>query len=268
MVEDKKKREELEIAHEAKIALKKAEIRPTPDYIIARFSEAKLWRLFPKEFLFRCLKDFADKEILDFGCGDGEISTQLAKMGARVTALDISPELIELAEKRADFDGVRDRIEFLTGHISESLLPENKFDHVVCYAVIHHVEIGETIPLLYSCLKPGGTTIMVEPTAFSRFLQKIRNMVPIEKKVSPVERQLNKQDLDLITHFFDHSHITFFEFLGRLQRLFPNRNKIDKGHPFTKAALVLIHSFDRLLINSFPSLCKYYGVAVIVGHKR
>ena len=264
---DLKKRKELEIAHQAKGAQKKAEIKHTPDYIIDRFRESKLWRFFPKEFLFRNLRDFVGKEILDFGCGDGEISTQLARMGALVTALDISPELIELAKKRADMDNVRDRINFIAGDIVESPLPENKFDHVICHAVAHHVDIIETIPLLYSCLKPGGTAIMVEPTAFSPFLQKIRKFVPIEHELSPTERQLNKQDVDLLMGFFDKSEIMFFEFFGRLQRLFPNRNKIDKGHIFTKTALILFHSLDRLLISLFPFLWRYYGTAVIVGRK-
>jgi 2-polyprenyl-3-methyl-5-hydroxy-6-metoxy-1,4-benzoquinol methylase len=267
LVEDIKKRKELEIAHQAEGALKKAEIQPTPDYIIDRFRKARLWRLFPKELLFKYVGDFEGKVILDFGCGDGEISTQLAKLGARVTAMDISAALIELAKKRAFLDGVQDSIEFIAGDITELPLRKNKYDHVICCAVIHHVDISETVPLLCSGLKPGGTAIMVEPTSFSPFFQKIRNLAPVKVETSPVERQLNKQDLDLITSFFDNNEITFFEFFGRLQRLFPNRDRIDRGHPFTKTALVLIHTLDRFLINLFPFLWKYYSIAVIVGTK-
>jgi 2-polyprenyl-3-methyl-5-hydroxy-6-metoxy-1,4-benzoquinol methylase len=266
-MKDTKKRKELEIVYQAEVAQKTGEIQPTPDFIIERFRQAKLWRLFPKEYLFRYLGDFANKEILDFGCGDGEISTQLAKLGAKVTALDISPELVELTKKRAELDEVKNRIEFIAGDIAELPLPKNKFDYVVCYAVIHHVDINETLPQLYSSLKPGGSVIMIEPIAFSPLLQKIIKMVPVERDGSPVEHQLSKKDLDLICRFFDKSKITFFEFFGRMQRLFPNRNKIDKGHPFTKAALILLHSFDRLLLNLFPMLWRYYGTALILGHK-
>jgi hypothetical protein len=134
------------------------------------------------------------------------------------------------------------------------------------------VDIAETVPLLYSCLKPGGTAILVEPAAFSPFLQKIRNLVPVKKEASPAERQLGSKDLDLTLSFFDSSRVTYFECLGRLQRLFPNRNKIDRGHRFTKASLILIHGADRLMVNLFPPFCKYYGTVVIVagksGHNR
>lgn len=266
-MDETQKRKEIEIAHQAEVASRKPDIQPTPDYIIERFRQAKLWRFFPKEFVFRQIRDFRGKEILDFGCGDGEISTQLAKMGARVTALDISPELVDLARRRAVLDGVEDRIEFIAGDITRSPLPENKFDHIVGYAVIHHVDIAETVPLLYSCLKPGGTALLVEPAAFSPWLQKIRNLVPVKKEASPAERQLNWKDLNLTLSFFDSSRVTYFECLGRLQRLFPNRNKIDRGHVFTKAGLILIHGADRLMVNLFPPLCKYYGTVVIVAGK-
>ena len=41
------------------------------------------------------------KRILDIGCGTGLLSVKLAKMGADVTGIDISPEMITVAEQRA-----------------------------------------------------------------------------------------------------------------------------------------------------------------------
>ena len=86
-MENDRERKELEIAHQARVAADKSVHEATPDYIIERFRAAKLWRLFPKEFMFKCLKEYEGKKVVDFGCGDGEISTQLASVGAYTTGL-------------------------------------------------------------------------------------------------------------------------------------------------------------------------------------
>src|SRR6202171_1203738 len=57
--------------------------------------------MYPKEYCFRLLGDLRDKTILDVGCGEGEDGMILAKLGARVTGLDVSPAAIELAKQRA-----------------------------------------------------------------------------------------------------------------------------------------------------------------------
>ncbi|HVB34918.1 MAG TPA: glycosyltransferase [Patescibacteria group bacterium] len=80
--------------------------------------------------LFRSLGPLSGKEILDVGCGEAELSTQLARLGASVTGVDISPELVEVARQRAVADGVRD--------ILETPLPEERFDLAACSAVLRH----------------------------------------------------------------------------------------------------------------------------------
>src|SRR5437763_12479822 len=70
-------------------------------------------KLYPKEYSFRLLDDLRDKTILDVGCGEGEDGMILAKLGARVTGLDVSPAAIELARQRAAVNGVSERTWFV-----------------------------------------------------------------------------------------------------------------------------------------------------------
>src|SRR5205085_12455743 len=55
---------------------------------------------YPLEYAYHLLGDVRGKPVLDYGCGDGIHSLTLARRGAGVKALDISPDLIEVARRR------------------------------------------------------------------------------------------------------------------------------------------------------------------------
>jgi 2-polyprenyl-3-methyl-5-hydroxy-6-metoxy-1,4-benzoquinol methylase len=60
----------------------------------------------------------AGKDVLDFGCGTGEISTQVAFPGARrVYALDVTQGLLDCTTQRAELDGISPQVETLYGFI-------------------------------------------------------------------------------------------------------------------------------------------------------
>jgi 2-polyprenyl-3-methyl-5-hydroxy-6-metoxy-1,4-benzoquinol methylase len=259
---------ELELAYQAARAATMVHVRPTPTYTLERYRQARHWRFFAKEFVFHAIKDPAGKRVLDFGCGEGEVTTQLAWLGARVTGMDISPELLDVARKRADLDGVQERVELTLGDILESPRPANRFDIVICNMIMHHVDLYNVFPMLMRTLKPGGLVVLNEPIAFSPFLQRIRDALPLEKNASPGERQLNQRDIQFFLSQLANVRVTCFNLCGRLSRLLPNQNRIDKGHPFTKVALLALLGFDRLLLMLFPFLGRYCGLIVIVGEKR
>lgn len=257
-----------ELAYQKARADTMGEVRPTPEYIFERYAKTKLWRHSEKEFIFRKVQDSCAKTIFEFGSGEGEITTQLARLGFDVTAMDISSELTQIAEKRAVLDGVRDRIEFVVGDILETPQPKGSFDCVLCIAVLHHVDLYRVFPVLLESLKPSGTMIIAEPIAFSPWLQRIRDALPIPKGVSPGERQLDRRDIDFILQQMRATRLKYFSLLERLSRFLPNANKIDRGHPFTKACLVALWVLDRAVLEILPMLRPLSGSIVIVGKKH
>jgi 2-polyprenyl-3-methyl-5-hydroxy-6-metoxy-1,4-benzoquinol methylase len=264
-----KRTEELqkELSFQAERAGRFGAIQPTSSHVFERYRRSPHPGVFPKERLFRSLGDIDGKSILDMGCGEGELSTQLAHLGARVTGIDISPELIDIARRRAELDGVQDRTEFFVWDILEKSLPKEAFDLITCSAVLHHVDINQFLPILWASLRPGGAAVMIEPLGLSPWLRRLRARVPVTTEVSPGEHPLTRQELNYVLKILDNPTVNYFELFSRLQVFLPNRNKIDHGHPFTKAAVLLLGGLDRTLLTMLPFLKTYAGEAVIVGRK-
>jgi magnesium-protoporphyrin O-methyltransferase len=76
----------------------------------------------------RLPESLTGKRILDAGCGTGALALELAKKGASVVAIDLSPNLIELAKERISPDD-RQNIDFRSGDMLDDSLGE--FDYVV-----------------------------------------------------------------------------------------------------------------------------------------
>lgn len=73
--------------------------------------------------------------VLDLGCGTGAAGLcVLARVpGARLSGLDIQPELIELATESAALNGWFGRVAFLCGDVRDkTALPPDFFDHALC----------------------------------------------------------------------------------------------------------------------------------------
>jgi SAM-dependent methyltransferase len=214
-----------ELAFQAAQAAKVA-IHATTQDTIDRYRHCRRWWLYRKEFVFKLVHECRPRRILDFGCGSGESTTELAALGYDITGIDVSPDLIALAEERARLDGVLDRAKFLTVDGTTATLPEAAFDLVLVQAVLHHVDLAESLRTLYHVLSPGGWLVIVEPVAYSRLLQWVRDRSPVEKEISPNERQLNHADLRQIGARFEIVRCRHFTIFERLLRLVTARGPI------------------------------------------
>lgn len=73
-------------------------------------------------------EDLRGLRILDAGCGTGAMAVELAKRGADVVAVDISPALIEIAQKRMPPE-LSDKITWIAGDMFEAT--SGNFDHAM-----------------------------------------------------------------------------------------------------------------------------------------
>jgi 2-polyprenyl-6-hydroxyphenyl methylase/3-demethylubiquinone-9 3-methyltransferase len=98
---------------------------------------------------------------LDVGCGAGLLTEPLARLGAEVTGLDASPELIAVAREHARAVGLD--VNYRAGEL-EAL--EGRFDLITCVEVIEHIaDPAAFVKALAKRLAPEGLLVMSTPNA-------------------------------------------------------------------------------------------------------
>lgn len=89
--------------------------------------------------------DLQGCRVLDAGCGAGQMTVELARRGADVTAIDISPSLVDIAELRLPPE-LQSRVKFASGDMLSPRL--GRFDHVIAMdSLIYYdaVDIGRAL---------------------------------------------------------------------------------------------------------------------------
>lgn len=102
------------------------------------------------------LPDITGLDIIDFGCGEGTNTRHFAKMGAKVTGIDISQGLIEHARQAEIEDpvGVTYKV---ASYSSETGLPASSFDAVIStMALMDGPDFQGAMHEAYRLIRPGG----------------------------------------------------------------------------------------------------------------
>lgn len=98
------------------------------------------------------------RDLLDVGCGDGQLARGLAGPGRRVLGLDPSPEMVAAA--RAGSAGITglafEQDDFLTREI-----PEASYDFVSFVASLQHMDQGAALAKAAKVLRPGGRLVVI-----------------------------------------------------------------------------------------------------------
>ena len=119
-------------------------IRHSPKEVGTRayFDEVERRRYFVEPHIpkFAEFSEWADKRVLEIGCGIGTDTINFARAGARVTAVDLSEESIAIARQRARVFGLEDRITFYAADAEQlsDVVPPEPYDLVYSFGVIHH----------------------------------------------------------------------------------------------------------------------------------
>jgi 2-polyprenyl-3-methyl-5-hydroxy-6-metoxy-1,4-benzoquinol methylase len=103
---------------------------------------------------------FAFDRVLDIGCGDGSISLPLLPRCNRLTLLDLSRNMLDLARKRIPFERSKD-VELVAGDFMGANIEPQSFDLIFCLGVLAHVDSpAAVIARVAQLAKPGAWVVL------------------------------------------------------------------------------------------------------------
>ena len=167
-----------------------------------RMGEGNKWhRLLIAPAQERLLALRRDELVLDIACGNGQFARHMARLGARVVASDVAPQMIEHARARTTKQA--DRIEYrvLDATSREQLLAlgERRFDAAVCtMALMDMAAIEPLLAGLSRLLKVGGRFVFSVPhPCFNSVAPRMKKVVEIEERDGEISHGVCDQGLGL-----------------------------------------------------------------------
>jgi 2-polyprenyl-3-methyl-5-hydroxy-6-metoxy-1,4-benzoquinol methylase len=127
-------------------------------------------------------------QVVDLGCGTGQISLPLALRGAEVLAVDVSSAMVRRLRSEAERQGATS-LDGLALPIEELVLPPGTVDLVVSSYALHHLRDPDKARLVstaYDWLRPGGR-LLVADMMFGRGASR-RDREIIRSKVAALAR--------------------------------------------------------------------------------
>ena len=115
--------------------------------------------------------------VLELGCGTGYFTREFIKTDTLVTAIDISPDLLEIARNNISAENLT----FYLMNAYSMNFPDASFDYIIGSSVLHHLDVGKALSEIYRVLKPGGEVRFTEPNMMNPQIAVQKN-IPLIKR--------------------------------------------------------------------------------------
>lgn len=152
-------------------------------------------------------------KVLELGCGTGYFTKELIRFNAEITAIDISPELIEEARKTIQAENVSFNIQ----NACQMEFIDNIFDVVLGSSVLHHLDLEKAVSEIYRVMRPGGLIAFTEPNMVNPQIALQKNIPWLKRKLgdSPDETAFFRWKLKKLLQNagFEEIHVVPFDFL-------------------------------------------------------
>jgi SAM-dependent methyltransferase len=201
--------------------------------------------------------DCGGKRVLEYGCGQGSLAFDLAKLGADVSGIDISDVAIDIARDRARSECING-LDFMQMDAEALTFKDESFDLICGSSIIHHLDLNRAFFHLARTLKPDGKAVFLEPLGHNAFINVYRHFTPDVR--TPDEHPLIMKDFKLAKAFFSEISLTYFHLFSfmavpvRRTRLFRPLLKILDWTD--KALFSLIPYFGRFAWMTVMTLSK------------
>lgn len=229
------------------------------DVIVSR--QRRPWNAYWSMYDRLLAADLAGKAVLVLGCGFGDDAIRIAKLGARVSACDLSPESLDIAKERARRAGVT--IAFDAMPAEAMTYAADSFDAAVFVDILHHVDIAAAMGEIARVLKPGAQMIGDELYTHTR-LQSVRESAAVRQVLYPLMRRwIYGDDTPYITE--DEHKIDEHEFAlvtARLKGLETDWFNVLEGRLYP-SRLMWASRAERTAMRPLASLAPYLAGRVV-----
>jgi len=116
-------------------------------------------------------------KVLEIGCGTGLLTQEIAKHPVHLYAIDISPELVEIAKQ----NNAGSHIQFTVGNAYHMTFEDQSFDAILGSSVLHHLDVNLALKEFYRVLKPGGNICFTEPNMLNPQIAMQKNIPALKK---------------------------------------------------------------------------------------
>ena len=144
--------------------------------------------------------------VLDYGCGTGTTSCELAGLVREIHAIDISSKMIQAAKEKADASNV-ENVSFVQADIFDERYKEESFDAILAFNMLHTVpNPRDAVKRVHELLKPKGLFISVTPCLRGKMsflvnlqIQLVRILCSVGIIPIPIRRLRSTELDDLVT---------------------------------------------------------------------
>lgn len=203
------------------------------------------------------LGDLRNKRVLEVGCGTGRETVELAKRGAKVVAIDLSPTLIEATRARLRNANVGVDVDCRVQAAEDVADSGEKFDLIYGNGILHHVTLPAFKEALLRILAPKAMIHFGEPLVHNPLLRLYRILTPQLR--SPTEVPLSQKQVEYFVDGFVDVRVEYFNLTGLL--FFPLTYVL--GSAATAQILRATAAVDGAIGTALPVLKRYSEYVVM-----